>query len=85
MAAATTTITTTIFSTDENQLIDECFDFIKSVIREAGEYVKEGFSKANDDLGIEEKEDNWDMVTEYDKKTETFLINSIKTQYPQHK
>lgn len=80
MAAATT-----MFTTTENQLIDECFDFIQPVIKKAGEYVKEGFSKANDDMGIEEKEDNWDMVTEYDKKTEAYLITAIKSQYPNHK
>lgn len=77
--------TTVQFSTAENQLIDECFDFVSTVIKKAGEFVKEGFSKTNTDLGITEKEDNWDMVTEYDKKTEAYLINAIKTQYPDHK
>lgn len=79
---ATTTIK---FSTDENQLIDDCFDFIKPVIKNAGELVKDGFSKTNDDLGIVDKDSNWDQVTDYDKKTETFLINAIKTEYPDHK
>lgn len=80
-----TMATSAIFSSDENQLIDECFDFIQTVVKNAGEFVKEGFFLAKDDLGIEEKEDNWDMVTEYDKKTEANLINAIKTKYPNHK
>lgn len=76
---------TTTFSTDENQMIDDCFGFIKPVIKNAGELVKDGFSKTNDDLGIVDKDSNWDQVTDYDKKTEAFLINAIKTEYPDHK
>lgn len=72
------------FSSDENQLIDDCFDFIKPVIKNAGELVKDGFFKSKDDLGIVHKT-NWDMVTDYDTKTETFLIDAIKTEYPDHK
>lgn len=81
---ATTTITTVKFTADENQLIDDCFDFIKPVIRNAGELVKDGFSKSNDNLGIVEKA-SWDKVTDYDKKTEAFLIDAIKAEYPDHK
>lgn len=77
--------TSEMFSTPENQLIDECFEFIKTVVKNAGEFVKEGFFLSNDKLGIEEKEDNWDMVTDYDKKTEATLVNAIKTKYPNHK
>lgn len=77
--------TANTFSTAENQLIDECFEFIKPVVKNAGEFVKEGFFITQDDLGIEEKEDNWDMVTEYDKKTEANLINAIKIKFPDHK
>lgn len=72
------------FSADENRLIDDCFDFIKPVIRNGGELVKDGFSKSNDDLGIVNKA-SWDLVTDYDKKTETFLIDAIKMEYPDHK
>lgn len=72
------------FSANENQLIDDCFDFIKPVIRNAGELVKEGFSKSNNDLGIVDKQ-SWDKVTDYDMKTEAFLLNAIKTEYADHK
>lgn len=72
------------FSADENQLIDDCFAFIKPVIRNAGELVKEGFSKSNNDLGIVYKQ-SWDKVTDYDLKTEAFLLNAIKAEYADHK
>lgn len=74
-----------MFSDTENQLIDEYFEFIKTLVKDAGEIVKEGYSKSNDDLGIIEKEAKWDMVTDYDKKTEEFLINAIKAKYSNHK
>lgn len=74
-----------MFSSTENQLIDDCFAFIKTVVKDAGTFVAEGFAKTNADLGIVEKVANWDMVTDYDKKTEAFLINAIKTEYSDHK
>lgn len=74
-----------MFSDTENQLIDEYFAFAKTLVKSAGELVKEGYSKSNDDLGIVEKEAKWDMVTDYDKKTEAFLINAISAKYPEHK
>lgn len=76
---------TVIFSDAENQLIDKCFEFAKELVKNAGELVKEGYSKSNEDLGIVEKVAKWDMVTDYDKKTEAFLIDAIKTKYPDHK
>lgn len=75
---------TEIFSNVENQLIDECFAFAKALVKDAGELVKEGYSKSNDDLGIVEKQAKWDMVTDYDKKTEAFLIDTISAKYPDH-
>lgn len=73
------------FSDTENHLIDDCFTFIKTLVQNAGELVKEGYLKSNNDLGIVEKEAKWDMVTDYDKKTEAFLINAISSEYPEHK
>lgn len=78
-------MTSIVFSNLENQLIDECFEFAKTLVKNAGELVKEGYSKSNDDLGIIEKESKFDMVTDYDKKTEEFLVNAISTKYPDHK
>lgn len=75
----------TVFSHAENQLIDEYFEFAKSLVTIAGNLVREGYSKSNEDLGIVEKEAKWDMVTDYDKKTEAFLIGEISSKYPDHK
>lgn len=75
----------TQFSDTENRLIDEYYDFIKHLVKIAGVLVKEGYDKSNDDKGITEKIANWDMVTEYDKKTEEFLKTSIRDKYPNHK
>lgn len=72
------------FSADENRLIDDCFAFIKPVIRNAGELVKEGFSKTNDDVGVVDKS-SWEKVTDYDLKTEAFLLDAIKAEYADHK
>lgn len=78
-------MTTELFSDTENQLIDECFEFAKKLVKDAGELVKDGYSKSNDELGIEAKEAKFDMVTDYDKNTEAFLINAISAKYPDHK
>lgn len=76
---------TASFDTAENQLIDEYFAFISDVVRDAGEIVREGYEKSDADKGITEKVANWDMVTEYDKRTEDFLKTSISKKYPAHK
>lgn len=73
------------FSDAENASIDEYFVFVKKLVRIAGELVKEGYYKSNDDIGIVEKVAKWDLVTEYDKKTEEFLIKEIHQKYPSHK
>lgn len=73
------------FSDAENQLIDDCFGFAKVLVKEAGELVKEGYTKSNEEMGIVEKVAKWDMVTDYDKKTEAFLIDAIKEKYSNHK
>lgn len=80
---ATAATTAVQFSSNENQLIDDCFEFIKPLIKNAGELVKEGFLTSKDDLGIVDKT-SWDQVTDYDTKTEKFLMDAIKTKYPDH-
>lgn len=77
--------TSMAFSDANNNLIDDCFTFIKALVQNAGELVKEGYLKSNSDLEIIEKVAKWDMVTDYDKKTEAFLINAISNEYPDHK
>lgn len=74
-----------MFTDEENRMIDEYFEFAKDLIKNAGKLVEEGYLKSNDDKGISEKGAKWDMVTEYDKKTEELLIEAIKSKYPEHK
>lgn len=73
------------FSEADNRLIDDYFVFIKDLVRSAGELVKTGYSKSNDDMEIVEKVAKWDMVTEYDRKTEDYLKHEISRKYPDHK
>lgn len=77
-------MTSTKFSDADNQLIDDCFVFAKILVKNAGELVREGYLKSNDEISIAKKA-KWDLVTEYDKKVEDFLINAIRAEYPDHK
>ncbi|MED3574407.1 inositol monophosphatase family protein [Cytobacillus praedii] len=54
----------------------------KSWIMEAGQRIKQSFSKT---LTIETKSNANDLVTDIDKNTEQFFIKKIKEHYPDHK
>ncbi len=56
-------------------------NFIKQIILEAGDLVKEYYY--SDDLKIENKSEK-DLVTEADKACEEFLIKKIKAEFPGH-
>ena len=73
------------FTSDENGMIDECYQFMENLVQKAGELVKEGYAKNIADVEVADKVANWDMVTEYDRKVEAFLINEIKNNYPEHR
>jgi len=75
----------TALSCDEQNLIDDCNELIKYLVRNAGELVKEGYFKSIDSVQVEEKVANWDVVTEYDQKVEEYLLNGIKAKYPNHR
>lgn len=77
-------MTSAPFSDADNQLIDDYFAFAKALVKNAGELVREGFSKSNDQIGITTKS-KWDLVTAYDKKVEEFLMNTIRSEYSDHK
>jgi myo-inositol-1(or 4)-monophosphatase len=47
----------------------------------AGEIIKEGFGK---NFSVETKGRQTDLVTEYDKKSESAIINFIKKEFPSH-
>lgn len=71
------------FNDDERQLIDDCFDMICKLAKEAGELVKKGYAETN--KYIDTKFDASDMVTEYDKKVEKYLMEQIQVKYPSHR
>lgn len=73
------------FSVEENQLIDDCLNLAKELVRSAGDLVREGYYKAIEDVEVKEKVAKWDRVTEYDSKVEDFLIASIRNKYPEHR
>lgn len=74
-----------MFNSDEEQLIDNCFVLAQRLVRTAGELVREGYNKAIADVEVTQKQANWDVVTEYDRKVEEFLIASIKAKYQEHR
>jgi myo-inositol-1(or 4)-monophosphatase len=55
---------------------------VKEWVREAGQLIKNSFSKT---LTIQTKSNQNDLVTEIDKNTELFFINKIRETYPHHK
>lgn len=65
-----------------NNLLSEIYDYVLNLTIEIGEIMKEGF---NSDLNIETKDDSWDVVTEYDRRIENYLIEHISKKYPSHK
>lgn len=62
--------------------ISEIYDFVLSLTKDIGEVMKEGFYTK---LNVETKNGSWDVVTEYDRKVEDFLIKNISEKYPSHK
>lgn len=72
---------TTDFSRAE--VLRECLEWIKDVSREGGRIVKEGF--LNPTVAVDYKEGYYDVVTEYDRRTEEYLMAAISSKYPGHK
>ncbi|MBU8877665.1 inositol monophosphatase family protein [Bacillus sp. FJAT-29790] len=60
----------------------EIDNYAKKWIKEAGQKIKQSFSKT---LIIQTKSNANDLVTDIDKKTEQFFIEKIKEIYPDHK
>jgi len=52
---------------------------VKKWMEEAGEYIKEELKKV---VKVEEKSNRSDLVTNVDKGTESFLVEKIKTTFP---
>lgn len=60
--------------------VDVYCSFVLPLIKEAGEEIKNAC-----DIKIETKDDDFDLVTEYDKRVEEKLIKKLKNKYPNHK
>lgn len=56
-------------------------EFIKKTIIDSGQILKEGFGK---NFKIDNKVGNNNLVTEYDFKSEKFIINQIQYYFPDH-
>lgn len=65
------------------EVLRECLEWIKGVTRESGKIVKEGFLSRN--VAVDYKDGFYDVVTEYDRRTEEYLMGAIKAKYPGHK
>jgi myo-inositol-1(or 4)-monophosphatase len=65
-----------------DEMIQEFTEFSKKTAIEAGKILKEGFET---DFKIDEKTGRNNIVTEYDHKSEDYIISRIKENYPDHK
>lgn len=61
----------------------ECLEWMEQVVREAGKIVKEGFEKPN--MRVDTKEGYYDVVTEFDRRSEDYIIQVIREKYSTHK
>lgn len=64
-------------------VLAECLEFVKDIVRRSGTIVREGF--LNRTMKVETKTAFFDLVTEYDRRTEEFLMAAIQAKYPGHK
>lgn len=65
------------------EVLRPCLEWITGVTRESGKIVKEGFLCPN--VSVDIKEGDHDVVTEYDRRTEDYLMQAIRDKYPEHK
>lgn len=72
------------FSNEENMLIDNCFTLAIKATREVGKIAEEGYSQGLKKIEFKQP-GKWDLVTEYDRRIEQFLMNEITKIYPEHK
>ncbi|XP_076645724.1 inositol monophosphatase 1-like [Halictus rubicundus] len=65
-----------------NEELDRCYDFVLKLTAEAGKIIKDAIQGSKK---IETKAGDWDLVTQFDKKVEEIVINSIAQKFPKHK
>lgn len=61
---------------------EEYFNTVLEIVKAAGKVLTEGYHTPKN---IETKLTSWDLVTEYDKRIEKILIESISAAFPSHK
>jgi myo-inositol-1(or 4)-monophosphatase len=61
--------------------MSELLDFTIDITKRAGKILKDGFGT---NFKIDNKEGINNLVTEYDKKAEDFIIGEIRSKYPDH-
>ncbi|BES93495.1 Inositol(Myo)-1(Or 4)-monophosphatase [Nesidiocoris tenuis] len=62
--------------------IDEAYNTLMEAVAKASEIVTTGFEGTKN---VEEKSASYDLVTEFDRKTEDFLIATLSKAFPHHK
>lgn len=62
-------------------MLNKITDVAVKTAKQAGEILKEGFGTSFD---ISSKSGKNDLVTEYDNRSEEFIINQIKSEFPEH-
>lgn len=67
----------------DKTVLQECLQWIKEVAKQAGGIVTEGF--LSEVIAVDVKTAFYDLVTEYDTRTEEYLIKAILDKYPDHK
>lgn len=67
---------------NQNEEIENILPFAIDLARESGAILKKGFGTS---FEIESKDGKHDLVTEYDKRVEDFIISSIRKKYPTHR
>lgn len=63
--------------------LDRCYEFVLKLTIESGKVIREAINGCK--KNIETKAGDWDLVTEYDKKVEEILIDSLAKVFPTHK
>lgn len=56
--------------------------FIKNLAKGAGAILRDGYNPLGTRTTV--KTAKWDVVTKYDKLSEKYLVNKIRTKYPNH-
>ncbi|XP_033201484.2 inositol monophosphatase 2-like [Bombus vosnesenskii] len=61
---------------------DVYYEFAIKLTHDAAQILKAAINGAKN---VDEKQDNWDLVTEYDRKIEEVVIGQLKSKFPGHR